>query len=284
MRNGNYRLVRVVDVLIPVRKLGPALATAGAVAVALTLVAPAGLLAQQPNSIAACVSLERGHDEGQRIRLVTASQPCRRNETRVYLSTAVPQIPPVAAGALGTVGPVGPVGPAGSAGPAGPAGPAGLAGQAGPAGPAGPVGPIGPAGVPGDGGLYVQTLDFGSHVPPAAAPALYKVDWSALQLPEGTYLLSLRLKPGFDTTTTGGHCGFDLTDQDMGDPSKWVTVLADNLGELQFQPELRQLKTIPAGGGAVMLQCWAYGDNFDMAGMITALRVAAVLSPIPPGL
>jgi hypothetical protein len=270
----NRRLPR----LTRTKKLGLAALMVGAGASVMIVLMPVSVQAQSPSPVAVCVSTGRGHDQGRDIRLVAANEPCRRNETRIFLSTTT------SPGSTGLAGPAGSVGPAGPAGPVGPAGAPGAPGPIGPQGPKGDpgaAGPAGPAGAPGGGEFYALPLEFGTHSASASAPSLYKVDWAAMQLPAGTYLVSLRLKPGFDTSATGGHCGFDLTDQDMGDPSKWVTVLSDNVGELQYQPELRQLKTMPDGGGSVTLQCWVYGSGFDTAGLFTAQRVTVVQSSAP---
>ena len=66
-----------------------------------------------------------------RMRLVTQSASCRRNERRVSWNVRGPQ---------GDPGPAGPAGPAGADGAPGPAGPAGPPGQVGERGPQGPKG------------------------------------------------------------------------------------------------------------------------------------------------
>ena len=81
------------------------------------------------------------------MRLVTANEPCRPNETRILWNIVGPQ------GPAGPTGPAGPAGPQGVAGPTGSTGPQGVAGPTGPAGPQGIVGPTGPTGPDGAMGL-----------------------------------------------------------------------------------------------------------------------------------
>jgi hypothetical protein len=77
------------------------------------------------NTIYACIRLDRDHDEGRLVRLVSADEHCRPRETRIQWSVA------------------GPEGPAGSPGPPGPVGPQGPQGEPGPQGESGPPGPSG---------------------------------------------------------------------------------------------------------------------------------------------
>lgn len=94
----------------------------------------AGTVAAQ-DTIYACVTKEGD------VRLVRATEPCRRHETRIRWSVVGPQ------------GPQGPQGPAGSQGPAGPQGPAGAQGAT------GPQGIVGTQGPKGDGFAYRGEYD-----------------------------------------------------------------------------------------------------------------------------
>ncbi len=76
------------------------------------------------NVIYACVRLDRDHDEGRLVRLVSADEHCRPRETRIQWSVA---------------GPEGPAGPPGAPGPAGAPGPQGAQGPQGEPGPSGPA-------------------------------------------------------------------------------------------------------------------------------------------------
>jgi hypothetical protein len=88
------------------------------------LFVPAPAQAQIPSNgvYYACVRLDRDGDEGRLVRLVGASEACRRNETKISWNQQ---------GAAGPQGPAGVAGPAGAAGPKGDKGAAGDPGAAG---------------------------------------------------------------------------------------------------------------------------------------------------------
>lgn len=126
----------------------------------------------QADVLYACIARSDGdHDKDDhgRIRLVSANEACRKNETRVRLSAAGPTGPTGPTGAAGPAGPqglTGAAGPQGALGPVGPGGPAGVKGDTGPAGanglvgiqgPQGSQGPTGPAGPPGPAGGSATT-------------------------------------------------------------------------------------------------------------------------------
>src|ERR1043165_2354061 len=77
----------------------------------------------QDTSVYVCISSQGG------LRLISATDSCKNNETRFRWTISGPQ---------GPAGPQGPQGPAGPQGPQGPTGPQGLTGAVGPQGPAGP--------------------------------------------------------------------------------------------------------------------------------------------------
>jgi collagen triple helix repeat protein len=99
--------------------------------------------------IRACVKSDTPGN-GQ-VRIASAAESCRSNETAIQWNVT------------------GPPGPAGPAGPAGPQGPAGPAGSQGPKGDDGPQGPAGPAGPQGDMGEQGPQGDDGARGP--AGPA-----------------------------------------------------------------------------------------------------------------
>jgi len=101
----------------------------------LLLTAPLGAA---DDALTACINPGNGG-----MRLVAATEPCHKNETRVSWSVA------------GPAGPAGPTGPTGPQGPQGLVGPTGSQGLMGPTGPIGPTGPTGPAGSGGTGGPYI---------------------------------------------------------------------------------------------------------------------------------
>jgi Collagen triple helix repeat (20 copies) len=101
--------------------------------------APAPADAQIPTNgvFHACLRVDGDDDSARLVRLVSATERCRRNEQRVTWNAQ---------------GPAGPAGPAGPQGPSGAQGPAGATGPQGPQGPQGVVGAMGPQGLPGDPG------------------------------------------------------------------------------------------------------------------------------------
>lgn len=137
--------------------------TAVALGIIVPVVGAASWVAANENpspTIHACVHRETGQ-----VRIVSAGEQCRRNETALEWNAEGPA-GPAGAGAEGVMGPagpqgeMGPAGPQGDIGPAGPAGdpgPAGPQGEPGPAGPAGPAGPQGPAGAGGISGWEQRT-------------------------------------------------------------------------------------------------------------------------------
>jgi hypothetical protein len=122
------------------------------------------------NTIYACVSVDHGRDDrdhdddGGKIRLVRANEPCDRNEVKISWNVTGPT------GATGAQGPIGPIGPQG---PQGAAGANGTNGAPGAVGPTGPQGTQGPAGQNAVG-------------PPASCADLHAINPS---LPDGTYSL-----------------------------------------------------------------------------------------------
>lgn len=135
-------------------------ALAGVAAFAAGLFVPAPAEAQIPTSgvFYGCMRVDRDGDEGKLVRLVAASEPCRRNETRISWNQQGAKGDKGdkgntgatgAAGATGAQGPAGATGAAGAAGPAGPQGSAGAQGAIGPQGPQGPSGSQGAAGAAG---------------------------------------------------------------------------------------------------------------------------------------
>ena len=83
-----------------------------------------------PNGLNACIQKDSGE-----VRIVGATEDCRRTEVRVQLAIAG------AASVINTTGPTGPMGPPGDQGSPGPRG---LTGERGPAGYPGPAGPPDP--------------------------------------------------------------------------------------------------------------------------------------------
>lgn len=114
-------------------------------AAAVAIGAAGAVHAQEADArIYACV--QRSADK---FRLVSASEACRPNETRIVWNVVGPQ------GAPGPQGPKGETGATGAQGPAGPAGaqgPTGATGAIGPQGPQGPKGETGATGAQGPAG------------------------------------------------------------------------------------------------------------------------------------
>jgi len=96
--------------------------------------------------------------------------------------------------AQGPVGPAGPLGPSGPQGPKGDVGPAGPQGAWGPQGATGPQGPVGPRGATGPQGpvgpsnAYTRIVGASPELPGMSSPA---ADLISLQLPAGSYVLSV---------------------------------------------------------------------------------------------
>lgn len=88
--------------------------------------------AQVVTQIYGCVTANSGA-----VRIVSATETCRSNETSLVWNVQGPE------GPQGPVGPSGPQGPAGADGAQGEIGPAGPQGATGPQGPEGPQGPAG---------------------------------------------------------------------------------------------------------------------------------------------
>ena len=142
--------------------------TAVALCIIVPVVGAASWVAASENpvpTIHACV-----HRENGQVRIVSAGEQCRRNETALEWNAEGPAGPADAgtqgevgpAGSQGETGPAGPKGDPGPAGPQGEPGPAGVQGEAGATGPAGPqgetgatgpAGPAGPQGPAGGGGI-----------------------------------------------------------------------------------------------------------------------------------
>jgi len=118
-------------------------ALAGLAAFAAGLFVPSPAHAQIPSSgvFYGCMRIDRDGDEGKLVRLVAASEPCRRNEMRISWNQQGPK---------GDTGATGPAGAAGATGATGATGPAGAQGATGAAGATGPAGPQGSKGDPGD--------------------------------------------------------------------------------------------------------------------------------------
>lgn len=187
--------------------LAVALGALGAAAIATpALAAPPVPPPKPPAVLYACIATDRrdGDVHGY-IRIVLASEACRRSETRVQWSLAAS-----GDGAPGLQGPPGPAGPPGPIGPTGPAGAQGTTGERGPAGPGGPPGPVGPPGPPGEGGagydrgsIYGVVTDCGgglsrasAYIPGRSSFALTNEagEFLLADLPEGFY--TVEIKPG----------------------------------------------------------------------------------------
>ena len=164
------------------------------------------LFAQTPPSgvIYACALTDRDGEPGKQVRLVSAGEACRKNETRLQWNVA---------------GPAGPVGPAGPTGPPGPIGPTG---PTGPTGPKGDTGDTGPQGIPGapaapgsiTGQLQSCTPNFNFtgilvHVPGRSfsvrtgADGRFQID----NVPAGTYDLSVESGGAVLTTVPAVQVG-----------------------------------------------------------------------------
>jgi hypothetical protein len=117
-------------------------------AAAMVAGAPRTASAQIPsgNVFYACVALDKDADTARLVRLVAATEACKKNETRIQWSVQGPQ------GPAGLAGPQGPAGAAGATGSAGPQGAAGLQGLQGLAGLPGISGATGATGAKGDKG------------------------------------------------------------------------------------------------------------------------------------
>jgi hypothetical protein len=123
--------------------------TAVALCIIVPVVGAASWVAASENpspTIHACVHRETGQ-----VRIVSAGEQCRRNETALDWNAEGPA-GPAGAGTQGEVGPAGPQGEIGPAGPKGDPGPAGPQGEPGPAGAQGEPGAMGPAGTQGETG------------------------------------------------------------------------------------------------------------------------------------
>jgi hypothetical protein len=102
--------------------------------------------AQIPSSggvIYACIRMDRDNDEGRLVRIVAATEGCRRNEVRVEWNVK---------GVPGPKGDTGPAGPPGAPGKDGRNGATGATGQTGATGPAGATGAQGIQGIQGPAG------------------------------------------------------------------------------------------------------------------------------------
>lgn len=140
--------------------------TAVALGIIVPVVGAASWVAANENpspTIHACVHRETGQ-----VRIVSAGEQCRRNETALEWNAEGPA-GPAGAGAEGVMGPAGPQGEMGPAGPQGDIGPAGPAGDPGPAGPQGEPGPAGPQGETGATGPVGPQGETGAVGP--AGPA-----------------------------------------------------------------------------------------------------------------
>ncbi|HYM23731.1 MAG TPA: hypothetical protein VEU08_10990 [Vicinamibacterales bacterium] len=144
----------------------------GALALAFGFAAfAASMHAQIPSKdgvIYACVRVDRDDDEAKLTRMVSADEPCKRNEVRVRWNVQGPTGPTGATGVQGLPGAQGPQGTQGPSGPQGiqgPQGPTGANGATGATGPAGQTGPTGPTGLTGAAGATGATGITGATGP-----------------------------------------------------------------------------------------------------------------------
>ena len=148
-------------------------ALAGLAAFAAGLFVPTPAQAQIPSNgvFYGCMRVDRDGDEGKLVRLVAASEPCRRNEIRISWSQQGPKGDKGDkgntgnTGAAGATGATGANGPAGATGATGSAGPVGPQGTVGPQGAIGPQGAAGPQGATGAAGAVGATGDTGATGP-----------------------------------------------------------------------------------------------------------------------
>jgi hypothetical protein len=172
------------------------------------------------------------------LRLVSAPESCKSNESPIDWNVVGPQGPP---GPQGATGPQGPAGPRGEQGPQGerglqgdpgaqgPAGPAGPAGSPGPQGPQGPSGPQGPQGSQGPQGLQGPE---GPQGPPGPGLADLEVIEELSDLNSSNTKVLLALCPAGMVAVGGGAgvggpdevalAGSDFYLDDVGNRVGWV--------------------------------------------------------------
>lgn len=197
-------------------------------------------------TIHACVHRETGQ-----VRIVSAGDQCRRQESSLEWNSEGPA-GPAGAGTQGEVGPagpqgeIGPAGPKGDPGPAGPqgdpgpagaqgepgptgaAGPQGETGATGPAGPAGPAGPQGPAGAGGISGWEQRTASTivsagGASSAVVRCTAGKQVFTGGFATP-GTGMSVVESHPA--TVTTGQNPGWIVWARNLGSSDALLTVYA----------------------------------------------------------
>jgi hypothetical protein len=205
--------------------------TAVALCIIVPVVGAASWVAASENpspTIHACVHRETGQ-----VRIVSAGEQCRRNETALDWNAEGPA-GPAGAGTQGEVGPAGPQGDIGATGPVGPqgetgaAGPAGPQGETGATGPAGPAGPQGPAGAGGISGWEQRTAftivsagGAGSAVVRCSAGK--QVFTGGFATP-GTGMSIVESHPA--TVTTGQNPGWIVWARNLGPSDATLTVYA----------------------------------------------------------
>jgi hypothetical protein len=159
----------------------------------------------QDGTITACYTKSTGG-----IRLIDpASTTCKSGETTLTWNQQ------------GNTGPQGPVGPQGATGPAGPQGAAGATGPQGPVGPAGPQGQQGPA---GNGTVHLYQTYNNSQLIGTTPIAV-----ASLQVPAGTYLLSLTGWTNDANDDSATHCELDQGGTKLTDEYVDVFSVASNI-------------------------------------------------------
>jgi hypothetical protein len=150
-------------------------------------------------------------DEG-RLRVVTATEACRRGEIRVHWNQTGP---------TGPAGPIGPAGAPGPQGPAGPTGPQGVTGPRGPVGATGPAGPVGPQGPAGGADIFFNRNCSAPNASGCTAKPLTSfpgVTVASLTLPPGSYVLNAKFRYENDAPNGTDHAGcvFQSTSGSIG--------------------------------------------------------------------
>jgi hypothetical protein len=199
------------------------LASAGAMAAALTSAAPAAAAGTESTRTAlagvikACVDNQTGS-----MRWINSSlTKCRSGEWMTSWNSTGPTGPNGHSGETGLQGPQGATGATGqglrgAAGAAGPQGAAGAAGPQGPQGAAGAAGPQGPQGVPGTGGLILERESY----PLASGSVTYSVDCNYVIA--NAIVGSVSLGALETATLTRSY-------QDPADPRNWVFTFSHTL-------------------------------------------------------
>jgi hypothetical protein len=129
----------------PIALLGVIVGMAGALGITAM-----GAHGGDASRIHACITDFNRDGEGRYLRVISATDACRRGETALDWNIQGPAGP---AGPQGNIGPKGDKGDTGATGPQGPTGPVGATGSQGPTGPKGDAGAVGPAGPIGPTGI-----------------------------------------------------------------------------------------------------------------------------------